>query len=222
MVKGDNAPSQAFTAKPGSKQIPGMPKQCTATNKHTGRRCHNDTVVGMRVCRLHGGAASQSKRAAKVRISQHEAGVALRKLGVPVTAEPREVLLDQVYLANGMRLATMQMAEQIDPTHLSPTALAKDRHPAQATVDLMAEWSDRAARVSKMALDAGIEDRMVKLAERQSEAVVLAIRTVIFELGLPDDQKQLAFQIAARALRELTDSTPIEAKVVGNGNGRNP
>ncbi len=145
---------------------------------------------------------------------------ALMKLGIPVVGDPRDVLLAAVHQAHGMRLAASDLASRIDPEDLLPNdnESFKDGTPrriqAMSVLDLLADWTDKSARMSKLALDAGIEERFVRLAERQGEAVVEAIRAVILGLALDEGQTKLAFQLAAKALRGLTETVPQMARVV--------
>jgi hypothetical protein len=48
---------------------------------------------------------------------------------------------------------------------------------------------ERLAGFSKMAVDAGVAERQVRLSERQSEILAAVILTVVGELGLSDEQR---------------------------------
>jgi hypothetical protein len=45
-----------------------MSERCHGTSKQTGRRCGRAAIPGGRVCKFHGGAAPQVKRAAALRL----------------------------------------------------------------------------------------------------------------------------------------------------------
>lgn len=77
-------------------------------------------------------------------------------------------------------------------------------------VKLWNEERDRHARICKLAIDAGISERLVAMAERTGHQVAVVIVGVIDALGLPDDQRTLAKQTAATRLRELTAGTVID------------
>jgi hypothetical protein len=77
---------------------------------------------------------------------------------------------------------------------------------ATARIKLYNEALDRAAKVSKMALDAGIEERMVKLAERQSEEIAMVIKNAVSLL--PEDLQLLVITRAASELR-LRSAKPV-------------
>lgn len=63
-------------------------RQCTATAKSTGRRCGNTPELGATVCRIHGGAAPQVKRAAARRRIEMALGPAVATL-ITVMEDPK-------------------------------------------------------------------------------------------------------------------------------------
>lgn len=58
-------------------------------------------------------------------------------------------------------------------------------------------------RVAKMTLDAGIEERKVKLAEQQGEMMVKVIRAVLDQMGLTDAQRELIPTVVPAVIRQL-------------------
>lgn len=78
---------------------------------------------------------------------------------------------------------------------------------------LYAQWVDRAARVAKMALDAGIEERLVRLAEGQATLIVQTLRNVLAQLDLTPEQLAKAQQLAASEFR-LLSARPVN--VIGS------
>jgi hypothetical protein len=79
------------------------------------------------------------------------------------------------------------------PNHLG------DQAPHVATT-MYADWLDRATKASKLALDAGIDERRVQLAEAEARRFARAMRAVIRAFGHNPDTPE------ARAIirRELT------------------
>ena len=67
-----------------------------------------------------------------------------------------------------------------------------------------AEWADRLGRLCKLALDAGIAERTVRLAEAQGAMVADVIDRVLAGLGLSDEQRALVPTIVPRELRAVT------------------
>jgi hypothetical protein len=66
--------------------------------------------------------------------------------------------------------------------------------------DLEAKERERCANFASKAVAAGLNERMVRLAERQGELLAQVIRGVLDELGLPAEQKQLAPEVVRRHL----------------------
>jgi hypothetical protein len=60
-----------------------------------------------------------------------------------------------------------------------------------------------------MALDAGIEERLVRLAENQSQVIVDVIRGTLEVLQLTPDQMALAMSEVASRLRAYAPAEPI-------------
>jgi hypothetical protein len=54
------------------------------------------------------------------------------------------------------------------------------------------EWIDRSAKHAKLALDAGVEERKVRIAEQQGELIPQVIRSVLGDLGLNSKQQSEA------------------------------
>ncbi len=61
--------------------------------------------------------------------------------------------------------------------------------------ELYGEWVDRAAKHAKLALDAGIADRQVRVAEQQGQLMAVALRTILDGLGLTKAQQDRAPQL---------------------------
>jgi hypothetical protein len=66
--------------------------------------------------------------------------------------------------------------------------------------DLEAKERERCAHFASKAVAAGLNERMVRLAERQGELLAQVIRGVLDELGLSPEQRQLAPEIVRRHL----------------------
>jgi hypothetical protein len=66
--------------------------------------------------------------------------------------------------------------------------------------DLEAKERERCANFASKAVATGLNERMVRLAERQGELLAQVIRGVLDELGLSAEQKQLAPEVVRRHL----------------------
>jgi len=65
------------------------------------------------------------------------------------------------------------------------------------------EWIDRSANHAKLALDAGVEERQVRIAEQQGELIALVIRSIRGDLGLNSKQQSEAPAVVRRHLLAL-------------------
>lgn len=192
-------------------------RYCAAKNRE-GKPCRRAPVRNDVVCVQHGGGTAVAARRQEVNSQIAETVKALKKLGVEVVQrDPREVLLEQVYNSAAMAQALAGMIRDLEERQLKAIGdidyISTDDgvvpvpdpegSVAQARLDLYAQWVDRAARVAKMALDAGIEERLVRLAEGQATLIVQTMRNVLTQLDLTPEQLERASKLAANELRLL-------------------
>lgn len=198
---------------PGRKVIamPGEPA-CGAARK-SGGTCDRPAGfgtdhVGVGSCRLHGGnLPSQLKAAAKYDLQY--------LINEADEMDPSEALLWCVSLAaQEVRWINSHIATVSEPTHMMPMqgTMSKDG-PAFFMEDfdlwIKARQSavDRLARYSKMALDAGVAERMVKMAEKMGDLIAPLLQGILNELNLSPAQQRAAPEIVGTHLKLL------EAKV---------
>jgi hypothetical protein len=72
-----------------------------------------------------------------------------------------------------------------------------------AWIQVQHECLDRLARYSKMAIDAGVEERRVRLAERWSEEISAVLQGILSDLRLTPGQKKEAPAIVRKHLVPL-------------------
>ena len=188
--------------------------------KRNGQRCGKAPLAYGKYCRFHGGGNTGAQ--ARNRALQREISLtvdALHKLGLePQERDPREVLLEAVYTSASMAQALQGLVRDLTEKHLEGigeldfqpdgeggVVPVPDRKGsiAEARLTLLGTWTDRAARVAKMALDAGIEERMVRLAESQAQVIVRTLRAVLEQLDLTPTQLAKAQELAASEFRLL-------------------
>ena len=141
-------------------------------------------------CKLHGGATPTHLRAAQRR----EAERAVASLGLPREVEAHTALLEEVHRAAGHVAWLAEVVGQLDKSQIvhgiTRTVQAADGTrtvEARATVNvwvrLYQEWHDRLVRVSKLAIDAGVAELQVRLAEKQAQQLAAVIRAILTDLG---------------------------------------
>lgn len=177
-------------------------RHCGATTRQPGRGpCRNakgfkTSHRGAGNCYLHGGRSPSGRRHAE----REAAAAALRKLGVPIEVEPQQALLGQVWEAMGnvafLRAKVQALTAIHGIDHLG------DARP-NVLVAMYNEERDRLAKICKLAIDAGIAERAIAIAEQQAEAIVAVITGVLDALGLPREKRDAAQATAVELLREF-------------------
>lgn len=182
--------------------------RCSATNRQ-GKPCGAYAVPGATVCRMHGGSAPQVRRAAARRLQavhlEGSIGAMLAELEADaLDVSPVAVLLEQVARTHAMVQvlgalvgelespdgpvalhgeSVAVLGRAIDGRHLFGRNHLGDGAP-HVLVEMYATWIDRATRASKLACDAGVEERLVSLAEDQAKLMAEVMRAFAVALGL--------------------------------------
>lgn len=164
---------------------------CGARTKRSGEPCRHG--AGMRTdhpgagrCWLHGGRTPSGKAHADREAAQQQ----LTKLGIPIQVDPIQALLQEVCEAAGNVAFLRQQVQELDAKSVASSAM----------VVLYNEERERLAKVAKAAVDAGIADRQVRLAEQQAMTLVHVVRVVLSRLGLPDSRRELAVRYTIEEL----------------------
>lgn len=179
------------------------PKLCQAHNR-AGSQCRKPPVKGSTVCRLHGGAAPQTIRKADQRVAREIAvgqlGALLAEMGETPTPHPFDGLVTAYAKADRMVRALELLVGEM------PSPLGINRfdefvvHPLTA---LYGEWVERYARLQKLALDAGIDERRQQMSEAEARDLFAAFRQAIDATGLTPVQEAAFRDALAAALRNL-------------------
>lgn len=132
----------------------------------------------------------------------------MRKFGNPIEVAPHLALLQEVHRTAGhvawLGQVIAQMEEDLELTQLvGGGAESYPRRVPSIWVELYQKERGHLARVSKMALDAGVAERQVRLAERQGELLAGAIQAILADLKLSPDQRKLAPGVVRRHLTAL-------------------
>lgn len=145
-------------------------------------------------CRTHQGNTPNHEAQA----AREAATAALASLGIQVRSDPAQALLEQVWEASGnvafLRAGVQALGRAV--------ALGGTPH---VLTRMYGEERDRLARISKLALDAGIAERAITLAELQADAIVVVVTRVLDSLELPRAQRDAAQLVAVSALREMAE-----------------
>lgn len=173
-------------------------------------------------CKHHGGnTRSHVVRAAKLEAE----AMAITVMGLPVDIDPMDALLQCVRISWGevqytsLMVAQLKQGEEIveyREFERGENDFGPYRKKKRTTDTRLHAWItarqnalDRAAKFSKMALDAGVAERQVKIAEEIGGLIGRTLRGVLDELGLTDEQQERAPEIVQKHL-SIIDGQALE------------
>jgi hypothetical protein len=130
-----------------------------------------------------------------------------RFMGTPTDIHPHDAILKVIRITNGeidycdMQIAKLCEAELFEQPLTVIRAEMPDGNTEYITqkrdAEVLSRWvllrqaaTDRLARYSKMALDIGIEEAQLKLAEREADLVSHYLEAVLTDLSLTPDQRK--------------------------------
>ena len=170
-------------------------KRCLAHNK-SGGPCGRIPEDGADVCLNHGGGAPQVKAAARERVQLELARRECDKLGIEVEIDPAEALIRAVWRAQGNLMFYEAQVARLDDVITGETgpggAYKQTAHPLVILYHDAEKW---VANVSSAALRAGVEERRVRMAERDSAQIIQAQVDTLIAMGLESrlDEFRVAF-----------------------------
>ncbi len=173
-----------------------MSGPCSAHRADSGEPCKNRALAGLNVCYYHGGAAPQVRAAGKRRVAEAKAEMSVERaldkaramLSVPIDADPTEALLEALWRASSL-VSYWQAArdELMGDAPLSATATgALEKHTLMRAYE---DAVDRLARIAKLAVDAGVAERQVRLTEELGRLVSARMQAAMDDLDLTPEQR---------------------------------
>lgn len=156
-----------------------MKPRCSAKSSRTGERCRCWPMKGQKVCANHGGKAPRARAAATRRLELVGAEKAVQTYGLPADVEPLEAILGELHRTAGHVHWLGAIVGQL------PDAMESTMFGQQVSVWIKAYREERShlVAVAKACLTAGIEERRVRLAEKQAELIATAFRGFAVDLG---------------------------------------
>lgn len=192
--------------------------------------CKRPPIAGGFVCRTHGGALEKTQIAAAKRLAlmsaQGEIADLMRECDIP-DQHPIDGLLEVVRVSGSMmRLLTIKVGELAENPEivevlveskdgeLSTKRVAKEdafwglNSKGEMTpsiyVELLRVWTERYERACKTALEAGIEERRIRLAESTTETLFAALSKALAAVGITPDLRDQLHQALAAELRKTS------------------
>lgn len=197
---------------------------CRAHSRHTGEPCKSPPIDGGTVCRMHGGAIGHVKRKAQHRqmVAFTEGAIAklLKECDIGPDVHPIDGLLQVVRHSGAMFRMLSGLVGELDvhPDEdvwtvdeageiyiRKPKALYGPDHKGDGAphilVNMYAQWADRYARACKLALDANIDERLVRSAEATSSTLFNALGRALDSVDLQPEQIDMLQSALALELR---------------------
>lgn len=181
-------------------------RHCGARGRQTGKPCARPAGwgtdhVGFGECKLHGGSTRSGKiRATKLRVAAELAAAAAAANQPLVDRRPiggREAIEKALAGTNGIVDALRSEADRL--TEKSVVS-GSELH----TVIRLSQQAERElAHIGKLAADAGIDERRVRMEEEQAEELAAIFRLVFERLGLTAEQAERAPQVVEETIREF-------------------
>jgi hypothetical protein len=159
--------------------------------------------VGSGRCRLHSGSTRNGRVAAAKEEAVREA---VQVMGAPINIDPLEALLWCVRSAAGeAQYASLQVAEL--EKAMQGGGKRASLHP---WIKVRQDALERLARFSKMAVDAGVAERLVQVEEAHARLMYRVVACVVADLALSAEQRERAPQLVRQHL-ELISGQADEA-----------
>lgn len=189
-------------------------------------RSGQDIVYGD-FCHHHGGFRQKHKLV--TRLQEQKLAQAIKRFGAPIEVNPADALLQLVWETAGNvawlreRVRELNILgpglsdESQDP---DGNGISHRRHrdflsfdhlgnlTPHALVRMYNDERDRLTRVCKVAVECGLAERQMRLAERYAQVIVQVIMHVLEapQLDLTPHQREIGRQLAATKMRELNAS----------------
>lgn len=190
--------------------------KCGARSRQTGEPCqhaagYGTSHVGFGRCKHHGG----STRSQTVAAIKEEMAMRSVPMGVPIETDPFDALLRCIWISAGEVQYCSERISELDPTEVlvrfkeqqdgSEGGYVKTTTEVQLHAWIIARRHalDALARYSKMAIDAGVAERQVALAERVGGMIGTLVSAVLGELELTPAQEALAPEVVRRHLTAI-------------------
>ena len=193
---------------------------CGAKKKNTDP-CGSSPVPGGTRCGRHGGNSPKAKAAAERRQAEAELAQRVGTLGIREKypdIDPGQALLSEIQISHAHVQWLRAKVAEIEPNELvwgvtKTEAGIGPQGPVDTTTreagfntwyELYTKEREHFAKLTTMALKAGIEARKIALAEQQGALVARALQQIFEKLGLNADQTALLPTVVPNALRQLT------------------
>lgn len=187
---------------------PTEKRKCSG-RRTNGEECRKPPMKGQRVCATHGGSSPQARAAAERRLQAAQAQQAVQTFGLAREVDPRDALLEEVYRTAGAvdwlttKVRELQSADIVWGKAEESADDIKYKAGVSVWVQLQQQERAHLVRVCKEAINAGIEERKVRLAEQQGSMLAGVIKAILGDLDLSPEQSAKVATVVPRHLRSV-------------------
>ena len=206
-----------------------------ATGKSLKRPCKRSAIRGSNPpkCLVHCTPIERQKAMEAKFLQRHADDVSELLFALDIAdMHPMDGLLEAMRLSGNMMRVFQVLASELTETPtiettVSPEGVMLDREvpgiwghdhngdqASHVILTMLGTWTDRFTKACKMALDAGIDERIVRNAEATSITFLTAFERAIKSVQLTDVQRIALGQAMAKEVREALSASPKMLEVV--------
>ncbi|MFJ8006081.1 hypothetical protein [Streptomyces fagopyri] len=190
----------------GNLQTPTETRRCTAHKKapggEKGPRCKSWALKGQKVCRVHGGKASQNLAAGEKRVAAEVLEEETRRALAILDVGPVENPLTALSQLAGQVIAWKDaLAERVNELYRIRFTDDKGAEQLRSEVALYERAMDRCVNVLGTIGRLRIDERLAAISEQQATVVIGAIEAALTHAGITGPEATAAKGVAARHLR---------------------
>jgi hypothetical protein len=203
-----NSRHAKYTPSPAGDKLCGGRKKDGSTCTHAAG--YGTDHPGYGKCKFHLGQTPAVRTAAAKEMARE----LMTFYGSPVDTNPIDALLEEVSRTAGhvawlgQRISQFNVPlqiEELDPeTKASKLVTASMPPEVEGWLRVYLSERQQLVRTAKAALDAGVNERMVQIAEHQGAKLADAVETILAALNLSKAQKQLVPAVVPGILRQLS------------------
>jgi hypothetical protein len=143
--------------------------------------------VGVGRCKWHGGASETYDNKANELLAK----AALEQYGIPVEVDPQTALLEELFRTQGHVVWLRERVAELETERMhgavgGAAGGIPERKP-HIWITMYKEERLHLSRVAKSCIDAGIEERRVRIAEEQGALLAKVVQGILTSLGIPLD-----------------------------------
>ena len=165
--------------------------------------------LGFGRCKYHGGNTPTHRQQAQREVIKQEA----LKLGLSVEVDPATAIIQLVWQCAGDLAFYRSLVERENLLQVETGPGGSSKVTPHPWTVLYHQAEDRLANVSQAALRAGVEERRVRLAERDATAIFAAIQVALGALGVSDADVQRFRALFSAELDRQSSTAAIPARV---------